>query len=65
MLGYLLRGLGGSALQKNLSKHFEGVPLAGIVTVARDFPVTSRVDVQNALEHVLTERTQSKLLGIE
>lgn len=64
MISYFLRSLGRSALQKMLSKHFGEVPLAGIVTAARDFPITSRVDVQTGLEGVLGERSEAKLLGI-
>lgn len=64
MIGYFLHGLRSSALQKTLSRHFGGMPLAAIVTAARDFPITSCVDVQTALERVFGERSEAKLLGI-
>jgi hypothetical protein len=35
-----------------------------IVTAAREFPITSRVDVRTALEEVVANRDGGKLLGI-
>jgi hypothetical protein len=65
MIGYFFRALTGrSGLQKALHKHFQGFSLGEIVTAARDFPVTSRVDVQTALEQLFAERSGAKLLGI-
>jgi hypothetical protein len=65
MIGYLFRSLTGkSAVRKVLSNHFRGRPLGEIVTAARDFPITSRVDVQIALEQMLESRPGAKLLGI-
>jgi ATPase family protein associated with various cellular activities (AAA) len=64
MLSFLLRGFVRTALQKTLSEHFRPVDLAGIVTAARDFPITSRVDVQAGLERVLAEHKPLKLLGV-
>ncbi len=61
MIGYLL---GRSGLRKRLRRHFGGRALAEIVTAAREFPITSRVDVQGALEQVFAERPGAKLLGI-
>lgn len=61
MLGLLLRQFGKPALQKRLEKHFGGLPLSSIVTASRDFPITSRVDVQSALAGLLKE---ARLLGI-
>jgi hypothetical protein len=65
MIGSMFRSIvGRSPLQKTLHQHFAGVPLAGIVTAARDFPVTSRVDVQTAVDQWFAERPGSKLLGV-
>jgi ATPase family associated with various cellular activities (AAA) len=65
MIGYFFRSLiGRSPLQKTLRKHFRGVSPSEIVTAAREFPVTSRVDVQIALEQLFAERGGAKLLGI-
>jgi len=53
VLGYFLRSLvGRSALQRALEQHFGGADLSQIVTAARDFPVTSRVDVNRALANM-------------
>lgn len=53
MNGFIMRALTGrSPLQKMLGKHFNGLPVTSIVTAAREFPVTSRVDVQLALEQL-------------
>ena len=58
MIGYLFRNLiSGSALQRTLRSHFEGLALAEIVTAARDFPITSRVDLQAALDEKLANRS--------
>jgi hypothetical protein len=65
MIGFLFRSLTGrSHLQKSLRKHFDGVPVAGIVTAAREFPITSRVDVQRSLEQSFAARFGARLLGI-
>ena len=65
MIGDLFRALTGrSGLRKALRKHFQGLSLGEIVTAAREFPATSRVDVQTALEQLFTERPAAKLLGI-
>jgi hypothetical protein len=65
MIGYFLRSmLGSSQLQRALRTHFKGIALTDIVTASRDFPITSRVDVQTALEDVVANRGSAKLLGI-
>jgi hypothetical protein len=65
VIGYMLRALTGkSDLQKALRKHFQGLSLGEIVTAAREFPITSRVDVQVALEHLMGKRQDVRLLGI-
>ncbi len=50
-------------LQTLLRKHFGNRPAEEIVTAGRDFPVTSRVDLQIALEQRFAGRA-AKLLGI-
>jgi hypothetical protein len=65
MIGFFFRALtGGSGLRKSLRKHFHGLDLSQIVTAAREFPLTSRVDVQSALENFFSARSGSRLLGI-
>jgi hypothetical protein len=65
MIGYVFRAITGtSPLQKTLRRHFGRVPLGQIATAARDFPVTSRVDLQAALEDMFRSRVDAKLLGI-
>jgi hypothetical protein len=44
--------------------YFKGLALTDIVTAAREFPITSRVDVQTALEDAVAKRGGAKLLGI-
>src|SRR5947208_5274257 len=56
------RGSRVSALQKALQTHFGGADLAAVVTAARDFPITSRVDVQRAIEQV--KWPGARLLGV-
>jgi hypothetical protein len=57
MIGYLMQMLtGGAGLRKTLNKHFAGMPQTQLVTASREFPVTSRVDVQTALEQLLRDR---------
>ena len=65
MIGKLVHALASnSTLRKNLQKHFQGVPPQQIVTAARQFPITSRVDVQTALDQMFRERDGSELFGI-
>ncbi|HKE85405.1 MAG TPA: ATP-binding protein [Vicinamibacterales bacterium] len=56
--------MGTSDLRKRLTRHFEPAQLSGIVTAAREFPVTSRVDVQAALDDWFRTRTDAQLLGV-
>ena len=54
MIGFFLRSvLGSSTLQKAVRKRFNKADLAELVTAAREFPITSRVDVQAALEDLM------------
>jgi hypothetical protein len=46
-----------------LKRHFGKRPLHALVTAGRMFPVTARVDVQIALEKMLTEYPTSQLVG--
>jgi len=65
MIGYLFRTLTGrSALQKALRRHFRCRTSANIVTASREFPITSRVDVQTALQHLFAEKPKTRLFGI-
>jgi hypothetical protein len=65
MNGFVVEGLlGRSALRKTLQKHFAGISVADIVTAAREFPITSRIDVQETLERMLGDHSGAKLLGV-
>src|SRR5262245_59380379 len=65
MLRYFLRTLSGkSGLQKALHAHFRGRSLGDIVTAARDFPITARVDVQVALQNLFAGKPGARLFGI-
>jgi hypothetical protein len=64
MLRFLLGMLGRSRVQRTLEKHFRGLSLSTIVTAARDFPVTSRVDVHAALDQMLTKQPDTRVVGI-
>ena len=65
MVGYFFRAATrGSLLQRTLRKHFGGVPLSEIVTTAHEFPITSRIDVQTALDQLFATRADKKLLAV-
>jgi ATPase family associated with various cellular activities (AAA) len=65
MNGYIVKSLFGlSALRKTLQKHFREIAVVDIVTAAREFPITSRIDVQEALEQILARHSGAKLLGV-
>lgn len=65
MIGYVFRAITGtSPLQKALRRHFGRTPFGQIATAAREFPVTSRVDLQAALEDMFRGCVDAKLLGI-
>lgn len=60
----LIHGFQGrSGLRKTLLKHF-GLPAAEITTSGRQFPITTPVDIQFAIQQLLQDRTGTKLLGI-
>lgn len=46
-----------------LLKHF-GVPAGEVATAGRQFPITARVDIQSAIEDLLRNRPETKLLGV-
>jgi hypothetical protein len=67
MIRFLLRQfIGRSEIQKKLGKHFNSIALGELVTSGKDFPVTSRVDVQAALQEAFAETVNpgAALLGI-
>src|SRR5262245_4783390 len=65
MIGFLVQSMfGRSALRKALQQHFGRLSVGDIATAAREFPITSRVDVQAALEQVFAGRSETRLLGI-
>src|SRR5262245_27288517 len=47
-----------------LRKHFGNLALEKIVTSARTFPITARVDLQGALERVLASRPSAVPIGV-
>ncbi len=55
--------LGRSALQKMLRSHFAGASLAELATASRTFPITARVDLQTAVDELLTRRDGARLVG--
>ena len=60
----MLRRFFKSGLQKTLSEHFGGIETSQIVTAARDFPITSRVDLQSALDDWFRDRPATRQLGV-
>jgi hypothetical protein len=46
-----------------LRDHFGNAPLTELVTSSRSFPITSRVDLQAALEQAFEKHFEAKLLG--
>jgi DNA polymerase III delta prime subunit len=65
MVSFFLRSMiGRSQLHRWLRTHFKTIALTDIVTAAREFPITSRVDVQIALEAVIAERGSARPLGV-
>jgi hypothetical protein len=66
-MGFLVslgnNGMTKPRLQKKLLKHF-GVEARDIATAGRQFPITARVDVQNAIESVLNAGSKTELVGL-
>src|SRR5688572_5466381 len=46
-----------------LRKHFRGLDISQIVTSSRSFPITARVDLQKALERMVSESPAHKIVG--
>jgi hypothetical protein len=53
-----------TALQKTLLGHFGHIEASQIVTAAREFPITSRVDLQEALDDWFRDRPATRQLGV-
>ena len=47
-----------------LSQHFGAVSVEKLIAASRTFPVTSRVDLQTALEHLFSRCYQANLIGV-
>ena len=47
-----------------LSRHFGAVSVEKLIAASRTFPVTSRVDLQTALEHLFSRCYQANLIGV-
>jgi AAA+ superfamily predicted ATPase len=47
-----------------LSRHFGAVSVEKLIAAGRTFPVTSRVDLQTALDHLFSKCYQANLLGV-
>ncbi|HYV29500.1 MAG TPA: ATP-binding protein, partial [Candidatus Binatia bacterium] len=47
-----------------LSRHFGAVSVEKLIAASRTFPVTSRVDLQTALDHLFSKRYQANLIGV-
>jgi hypothetical protein len=57
-------GFAGSQLQKKLLKHL-GVSARDVATAGRQFPITSRIDIQSGLESLLKrDHPETKLVGL-
>src|SRR5262245_971388 len=47
-----------------LRKHFGKIPLENLITTRRTLPLTSRVDLQLALNEAFSKRYKAKLIGV-
>src|SRR5262245_39797877 len=47
-----------------LSRHFGAVSLETLIAASRTFPVTSRVDLQTALENLFSTAYPANLIGV-
>jgi ATPase family associated with various cellular activities (AAA) len=50
--------------EATLKRHFGKLHLHDLVTASRTFPITARVDVQQAVEKLLSTRPDAKLFGV-
>ncbi|HKF68446.1 MAG TPA: ATP-binding protein [Vicinamibacterales bacterium] len=65
MIGQIFRAVTGKTpLRRILSGHFGRVSFETIATAAREFPITSRVEIQTALEEMFRARADSRLIGL-
>ena len=53
-----------SRVSQLVSRHFGATPVEKLMAASRTFPVTSRVDLQVALEKIFAERYTAQLVGI-
>ena len=56
-------GMGRARLQKRLLKHF-GVEAGDVATAGRQFPITARIEVQSAIESILSAGSKTELVGL-
>ena len=63
MISFGNNGMGRPRLQKRLLKHF-GVEARDIATAGRQFPITARIDVQTAIESLLSAGVKAELVGL-
>jgi hypothetical protein len=55
---------GTTPLQRILRGHFGRVPFDAIATATREFPITSRVEIQTALDAMFRSRSDARLIGL-
>jgi ATPase family associated with various cellular activities (AAA) len=53
-----------STVSKLLRKHFRGYPTDALATTSRTFPLTSRVDLQLALDEFFTRKDSNRRFGL-
>jgi hypothetical protein len=53
-----------AAVAQSLKEHFGSIALHDLVSASRHFPVTAKVDLQQALDSVLHGRLSTKLIGV-
>src|SRR2546428_12115567 len=47
-----------------VKRHFAGLQPQNLMTAGRDFPVTTRVDLQSALDAVFSKRYEARPIGV-
>ena len=62
MFGYLIQRATRSPMQRTLQQHFTGLDPTRIVTAAREFAITSRVDVDRALKGMALP--EARVIGV-
>lgn len=58
------RGTAQSLVAHKLAHHFRRQPLEQLVTASRNFPVSSRIDLQVALDKIFEEQFKAELIGL-